>query len=514
MPIKGFLEAVEPFQVRGWVCDLACPEKPLTVEILLRGEAIGTILANLYRVDLEKDGIGTGDHAFIFNFAKRLADDDLNNVSARIVQQDGASEPLPILPEAARASPQPVFARTSHFQERKSDERVLLGTARSGMSAMKKPIILNGGPYCQGHDRLTAKRVLDLTGGNTGNLAFRYAIARSLVDVTFLPFDVAPDVVRRSGDIVVLPLANQLGAHTNLEEDAKQLQAIGLPILALGLGAQASSMEENVKLEPGTAEWLRTLRKLAPNDQPNIGVRGAYTKQQMGLFGLSEAAEIIGCPSNFITTDDQVFTELTQKFKERPKRIAVAAGIPYIGSLQSIERALAEMVTATEGAYIVQHDLEMISLACREFGRMDPAVLEDCRRYIAPNSSLDDFKRWCEKFAYVFCDVRWWMDFLRRFDFVVGTRFHGVMLAIQAGVPAGCIAHDSRTLELCRTTGIPVCEYREFPVGLSPQDLTDIFRFDLEAYLALRFELKSRYVNLVKSTGLQVAESFLKFHPF
>lgn len=156
MPIKGFLEAIEPFQVRGWVFDTACPKKPLTVEILLRGEVVGTVLADLYRVDLEKDGIGTGDHAFIFNFAKRLSYDDLNNVSARIVQLDGASKPLPILPEPARAPPQPQFARTPlEFRGSKSDREqepiFVLGTARSGTSAMAQALLKLFPGHMEGH---------------------------------------------------------------------------------------------------------------------------------------------------------------------------------------------------------------------------------------------------------------------------------------------------------------------------------------------------------------------------
>lgn len=156
MPYKGFLEAVEPFQVRGWVCDTACPEKPLTVEILLGGEAVGSTLADLYRVDLEKDGIGTGDHAFIFNFSKKLSDDDLNNVSARIVQQDGAYVPLPALPEAARVVPQPEFSRTPlEFQGNKSDDQrdpiFILGAARSGTTAMTQALLKLFPGHMEGH---------------------------------------------------------------------------------------------------------------------------------------------------------------------------------------------------------------------------------------------------------------------------------------------------------------------------------------------------------------------------
>jgi Sulfotransferase family len=156
MPLKGFLEAVEPFQVRGWVCDTACPDKPLTVEILLRDQAVGTTLANLYRLDLEKGGVGTGEHAFIFNFAKKLSDDDLKNVSARAGRADGPFEPLPVLPESSQAPAQPTFQRTQlEFLGPRVDERqepiFVLGAARSGTTAVAQALLRLFPGHMEGH---------------------------------------------------------------------------------------------------------------------------------------------------------------------------------------------------------------------------------------------------------------------------------------------------------------------------------------------------------------------------
>jgi hypothetical protein len=56
------------------------------------------------------------------------------------------------------------------------------------------------------------------------------------------------------------------------------------------------------------------------------------------------------------------------------------------------------------------------------------------------------------------------------------------MLAIQAGVPGGVIAHDSRTFELCQTMGIPVRQHNELQENFSIQDLKSMFPFDADAY--------------------------------
>nr|WP_256476194.1 polysaccharide pyruvyl transferase family protein [Siccirubricoccus soli] len=320
----------------------------------------------------------------------------------------------------------------------------------------------------------------------------------------------SPSTIRGAGDIIVLPLANQLGRHMKLGGAAERLQAIDLPIIGIGLGAQATSYEQDVELDPGTRSWLEQLATRAPSDHPNIGARGPYTKEQIAKLGFGSAATVTGCPSNFICGDAKLGDRLAAGFAKTPKRIAVAAGIPYIAQLADIERQLADIVTLTDGAYIVQHGLEMIELACREFDTMASDKLELCRSYIQPLSSMDEFKAWCSRFAFAFSDVRPWMDFVRRFDFVVGTRFHGAMLAIQAGVPAACIAHDSRTLEMCQTMQIPVCHYKDINVPLTRYNIMDFFKFDAEAYTETRRRLCGAFVDILKAAELDVAPGVLR----
>lgn len=52
--------------------------------------------------------------------------------------------------------------------------------------------------------------------------------------------------------------------------------------------------------------------------------------------------------------------------------------------------------------------------------------------------------------ARAFFDLPSWISHLGECDFAVGARTQSVMLARQAGMPALCIAHDSRTLEMCQ----------------------------------------------------------------
>jgi hypothetical protein len=125
---------------------------------------------------------------------------------------------------------------------------------------MRRPVILGGNPYIADIFSKTAKNLFDETGGNSGNLAFQYAIASHLREnVRLLPWGASADQVRSAGDIVVLPLANQLGSHTDLGSAAAHLEEIKLPVIGIGLGAQAAAQGLEVELKPGTQKWLQSL---------------------------------------------------------------------------------------------------------------------------------------------------------------------------------------------------------------------------------------------------------------
>jgi hypothetical protein len=59
----GFVEATG---ITGWAQDPAHPEAPVCLDILAGGRLIGQVLANRYREDLQRAGLGNGRHGFAF----------------------------------------------------------------------------------------------------------------------------------------------------------------------------------------------------------------------------------------------------------------------------------------------------------------------------------------------------------------------------------------------------------------------------------------------------------------
>ena len=62
--LVGFIDSVAAGRVAGWAQDSGSPEEPVALEILVGGVGVVCALANAYRADLRRAGVGSGCHAF------------------------------------------------------------------------------------------------------------------------------------------------------------------------------------------------------------------------------------------------------------------------------------------------------------------------------------------------------------------------------------------------------------------------------------------------------------------
>jgi polysaccharide pyruvyl transferase len=211
------------------------------------------------------------------------------------------------------------------------------------------------------------------SGANTGNFAFVQALWLHLSPhVEIFPWEASPDVIRERCDVIVMACANQLGPHSNLEQLAVMFERAKLPILAIGLGAQAKELGATVELTAGTRRWLNVVAAHAPSKAPNIGVRGEFSREQVERNSVHDRAIVTGCPSNFINPDPSLATALEERYRRgRVERVAVPAGLHHWAKLGPLERALADIVESTSGAYIAQSEIDMIRMARGEWDEMD-----------------------------------------------------------------------------------------------------------------------------------------------
>jgi hypothetical protein len=347
-----------------------------------------------------------------------------------------------------------------------------------------------------------ARHIMGSSGGNTGNFAYVGAIQQHVLPHPGMML-CDPAVAKEFYDIVVVPCANQLGPHCDMGDAAKLLEKINLPIVAIGLGAQSFKPEGAVELTPGTRRWIDVIADHAPSKHANIGMRGEFSFGVLEKLGLGSKCAITGCPSNLTNMNTNLSGKIVEKIaKQTIRRVAVPAGLHLWPPLAGIEQLLAKIVTDTEGAYIAQSEIDMIRLARDEVMDIDPETLEKHRAYIAPEKNMGDFLLWTRRFADHFVDAPSWIHAMRKFDFVAGPRFHGVMMGIQAGVPGGVIAHDSRTMEMCQTMGLPVRHYTDMPAHFTAVDLIELFPFDPAFYDKQRSKLAKAYTGILRAAGV------------
>jgi len=123
------------------------------------------------------------------------------------------------------------------------------------------------------------------TGHNTGNLAFWHA-ANLLFDAdeqVLVDWGSTADQLKDKIDLLVIPAANFLNHTSNLEAQAKLIEALDMPTILMGIGAQSETHTEFTPLTDGTKRFLQVVAERTPF----IGVRGEYSADLCRHYGIN-----------------------------------------------------------------------------------------------------------------------------------------------------------------------------------------------------------------------------------
>lgn len=117
----------------------------------------------------------------------------------------------------------------------------------------------------------------------------------------------------------------------------------------------------------------------------------------------------------------------------------------------------------------------------------------------------EQLTRYLDRNGNVFFDLIDWSNFLQRHSFLIGTRLHGVILALNSGVPACLVTHDSRTSEMARYAGIPFVDAQKVSEIESIHDLQKIREsIEIDAYMTKRHQNAFSYVGFLAAVGLPI----------
>ncbi|MEU8349004.1 polysaccharide pyruvyl transferase family protein [Streptomyces sp. NPDC048845] len=334
---------------------------------------------------------------------------------------------------------------------------------------------------------------------NSGNLLFSDAAHKILLtdgtEVESNRMRVNPSEAARINeeyDAFVVPLANAFrpSFETQLNKLSAFIEKLDIPVVVLGVGAQTGLGYSAERLRPLEASVKRFVRAVLDRSA-SIGVRGEFTEKYVRDLGFRDV-EVIGCPSMFMNGDTFEITKRTETLTAESRiSVNVSAAAAKISDVGGLMRHAYDL--HPDLIYVAQNltDAELLL-----WGDLSEA---EGRSGSMPLQSSHPFFR--DDKVRLFIDPATWLDELRGRDFSFGTRIHGNIAALLAGTPAVVLAHDSRTLELCRYFDIPHRSVKDVHAGTDPAELYEAADFGkLREGHRERFD---RFMSFLDRNGLE-----------
>jgi hypothetical protein len=248
---------------------------------------------------------------------------------------------------------------------------------------------------------------------------------------------------------------------------AKNIERTGLPVVVFGLGTQAA---QNGPYEFTAAPEVVRLLKVISDHSRKIAVRGSFTAEACTKLGIKNV-EVIGCQSMFWHRTPQFSWNLSEPVLDQPDSVvfnftdalaeanlinqAMARGHNVIGQQNDAEEDVKAKQNASPPSAPVKYNWGVASAFER--------------------SLIDrtDYERWIGKHFYQFRRPEPWLNHMRRYSLSYGTRLHGNIAAMLAGVRAIWIVHDMRLKEVCDHFQLPTIDFGQVRNGVDLQALYD-----------------------------------------
>lgn len=372
---------------------------------------------------------------------------------------------------------------------------------------MKKIGILGSSGSVNGAAFLSTADLLSKVGQNTGNLFFQYAVFNlikedKLIVGADVPWD--PAVIRDKCRLLVVPSANFLRENFDLTGYVNFLESCKLPILFIGLGAQADDYsKEKYEFHPSILKLIGLIK----DQNIGVGVRGSFTAGVLNSYGVSNLT-VIGCPSNFVNPDVEIGAKLEKKWNGKVETIITTGDEPWPknNAKQLAERKLVEIASEMSGIYVQQSVEPFVRLLRRanpyQNAEVDTKLETSLRLALAPNKSEIDFRRFLSASVRLYINVDQWLEEASKFDLAIGLRLHGNMVPFQSGCPSIWVHHDARTRELVDTMCLPSLTVDKFLNCKSIDQMKSESNADFNLYSKKRIELRGRFNELLLKNSI------------
>ena len=285
------------------------------------------------------------------------------------------------------------------------------------------------------HDYSTIDNSFESVGLNSGNQVFRAALLRnlSLEKMSYEEYCLMSKTFM--GKPIVITDLIWINENSNFDYLYDRIQKFReIVFVPISVGLQAKSFHSNFKLNKSVKNVLSAIQERAV-----IGVRGEYTSEVLNKNGIRNI-EIIGCPSLYYNGDMEFKINRTT---DSICKVCVNFRTFY-GQLSKEEKHFLTYCANRRYDFIEQTKYEFV-----------PENAADINYY-------NYVSKWINSKKKIFFDVDEWKKFLMNFQFSMGFRFHGNVVALWNKIPSLFFVIDSRTEELVRYFNLPFIRLQNF----------------------------------------------------
>lgn len=256
--------------------------------------------------------------------------------------------------------------------------------------------------------------------------------------------DLSADYINQNYDCVLLPLANcfHKGWIPYLEKRASHISKLKIPVYVIACGIQAVSYDELDELVDAIKEPATKFIKSVYNTGGEFALRGYFTKEFFDRLGFRDAV-VTGCPSIY-----QMGRNLNIS-NEKVEKNEFTATINGTFKLPVFDK------DKKSSDYICQ-DIYGKILYDPKYFISNPVTLKRILKYVK-RGDYDFVRAVANNKIKLFADTQQWLSYYVKNDvnFSFGSRIHGSIMPILAGVPALCYTMDARTREMTEYFDIP-----------------------------------------------------------
>lgn len=304
------------------------------------------------------------------------------------------------------------------------------------------------------------------------------------------------DIVRRLKETcktIVLRGSNYIHEEMQWGNFYDWIEALDLPVLCAGVGAQAADKKEVILPPDNQRVWAAIAAR-----SPSIGVRGAFTAETLHRNGIHNV-EVVGCPTLFRACNRDLVLNHKATGPDRVsfsiRREVGPMYSPDPGLFQLKQKEVIAKLSRTTDLYLSCHG----EPEEKAFFFRAPLKMQWATQKLTAENWFDPIygemlKRLYESRLYYVGAPGDYDVYVKQFDAALGYRVHAVLPAMAMGVPGVLFAYDTRSAELAETFDLPIFTPDEF--NRTPlRDVFDPSRFDLfQNNFARRYDIMKNFI--------------------